>query len=350
MFKFLRGLFSNDIAIDLGTANTLIYVRGEGIVLNEPSVVAIRDAQGHEVVEAVGSAAKMMLGRTPIHIKAIRPLKDGVIADFKITEKMLQYFIAKVHSTNFMKPSPRVLVCVPCKSTQVERRAIVDSTISAGARKVLLLEEPIAAAIGAGLDISAPSGCMVVDIGGGTTEIAVLSLSGVVFSNSVRVGGDIFDASITDYVRQKYNSIIGLVTAEKMKYAIGCAHKDAVNKMPSPDTYTLRVRNLSKGIPQELTLSSEQILEALQPALHTIIAAIKNALEQTDPELISDIAEKGIVLAGGGALLRGMDTLIAEVAGLPVVVVDEPLNCVARGGGIALELLDTNRLNIYSNE
>lgn len=348
MFKLFRGLFSNDISIDLGTANTLIYVRDHGIVLNEPSVVAIRDEGGQEVVEAVGSKAKMMLGRTPMHIKAIRPLKDGVIADFKVTEKMLQYFISRVHRVSFITPSPRVLVCVPCKSTQVERRAIIDSTITAGARKVILLEEPIAAAIGAGLDISAPHGSMVIDIGGGTTEIAVLSLGGIVFSNSVRIGGDVFDESIAAYVRQKYNSIIGLVTAEKIKQSIGCAHESALENPTGQTAYTMRVRNLTKGIPQELTISSAEVLEALQTPLQGISDAIRQALEQTDSELISDIAEEGIILAGGGALLRGINKLISEVAGLPVVVSDEPLNCVARGGGIALEMYDSHLLNIYS--
>ena len=349
MFKFLRGLFSKDVSMDLGTANTLIYVRGQGIVLNEPSVVAIRDEHGQEIVEAVGLTAKLMIGRTPMNIKAIRPLKDGVIADFKVTEKMLQYFIAQVHRVNFITPSPRVLVCVPCKSTQVERRAIIDSTLSAGARKVILLDEPVAAAIGAGLDITEPNGKMVVDIGGGTTEIAVLSLGGVVFSNSVRIGGDLFDESIAAYVRQKYNSIIGLVTAEKIKYAIGIAHESALEKMTNT-TYAMRVRNLAKGIPQELQVSSQEVLEAIKTPLQGITEAVRSALEHTDAELISDIAEQGIVLAGGGALLRGMDILLAEATGLPVYVIDEPLNCVARGGGIALEMYDSHHLNIYSSE
>jgi rod shape-determining protein MreB len=350
MLKFLRGIFSNDVSMDLGTANTLIYVRGQGIVLNEPSVVAVRDSHGQEVVEAVGLPAKMMLGRTPMHIKAIRPLKDGVIADFKITEKMLQYFISQVHRVNFITPSPRVLVCVPCKSTQVERRAIIDSTLSAGARKVVLLDEPVAAALGAGLDISAATGSMVVDIGGGTTEIAVLSLGGLVFANSVRIGGDLFDESIVQYVRQKYNSIIGLVTAEKIKHKIGIAHISALKELGDENTFAMRVRNLAKGIPQELIITSEEVLEALKIPLDNIAEAVKAALERTDSEIISDIAENGIVLAGGGALLRGMDTLLGEAAGLPVYVVDEPLNCVARGGGIALEMYDSHRLDIYSTE
>lgn len=350
MLKTLLNLFTNDLSIDLGTANTLIYARDHGIVLNEPSVVAIRNVHGNETVEAVGDAAKVMLGRTPLNIKAIRPLKDGVIADFKVTEKMLQYFIKKVQETSFFSFSPRVLVCVPCVSTQVERRAIIESAMSAGARKVMLLEEPVAAALGAGLDIDKASGSMVVDIGGGTTEIAVLSLGGVVCSTSVRIGGDRFDECIVNYIRQKYSSIIGIVTAEKIKQTIGCAHADYTEQKSNKETgltehsntYTIKVRNLSKGIPQELKLTSAMILEAIKQPLETITDVVKEILEKTEPELITDIAEKGIVLTGGGALLSGIDKLISESSGLAVVIADEPLNCVARGGGIALESMEHN--------
>jgi len=345
MFKSLRGFFSSDLSIDLGTANTLIYMRDKGIVLNEPSVVAIREHRGQTIVEAVGGEAKLMLGRTPLNIEAIRPLKDGVIADFRVTEKMLQYFIAKVHRVNFIRPSPRVLICVPCKSTQVERRAIRESALSAGARRVVLLEEPMAAAIGAGLDVSAPSGCMVVDIGGGTTEIAVISLNGVVYSESVRVGGDRFDDMIINYVRQKYGSVIGIATAEKIKHQVGCAFpENEVRK------YHTRVRNLAEGIPRELTITNAEVLDALQEPLTNIVNAVKKALEQTQPELASDIAEKGMVLTGGGALLRGMDRLLSKETGLTVVIAEEPLTCVARGGGEALKMMDSQSLDLLAME
>lgn len=345
MFKSLRGFFSSDLSIDLGTANTLIYMRDKGIVLNEPSVVAIREHRGQTIVEAVGGEAKLMLGRTPLNIEAIRPLKDGVIADFRVTEKMLQYFIAKVHRVNFIRPSPRVLICVPCKSTQVERRAIRESALSAGARRVVLLEEPMAAAIGAGLDVSAPSGCMVVDIGGGTTEIAVISLNGVVYSESVRVGGDRFDDMIINYVRQKYGSVIGIATAEKIKHQVGCAFPE--NEVRE---YHTRVRNLAEGIPRELTITNAEVLDALQEPLTNIVNAVKRALEQTQPELASDIAEKGMVLTGGGALLRGMDRLLSKETGLTVVIAEEPLTCVARGGGEALKMMDTQSLDLLAME
>ncbi len=341
MLKALRGFFSSDLSIDLGTANTLIYMPEHGIVLNEPSVVAIRKRQGgQDTVEAVGSDAKQMLGRTPMNIEAIRPLKDGVIANFKLTEKMLQHFIAKVHKMTFIRPSPRVLICVPCQSTQVERRAIRESAFSAGARKVMLLDEPMAAALGAGLEVDSPTGCMVVDIGGGTTEIAVISLNGLVYADSVRLGGDRFDETIVNYVRQKYSSVIGLATAEKIKHEIGLAYNDD----SSSREYRMHVRNLARGLPQELVITSDEILKALQEPLLGIQDAIKKALENTEPELTSDIAEKGIVLTGGGALLRGMDKLLSEQTELPVVVAEEPMTCVARGGGIALELLDNHKI------
>jgi len=335
MLKKLRGMFSNDLSIDLGTANTLIYVRDQGIVLNEPSVVSIRIHNGQKTVTAVGSDAKRMLGRTPGNIMAIRPLKDGVIADFQVTEKMLQHFIHKVHENSFIRPSPRVLVCVPCKSTQVERRAIRESVMSAGAREVRLIEEPMAAAIGAGLPVDQASGSMVVDIGGGTTEIAIISLNGVVYSESVRIGGDRFDEAITTHVRRNYGSLIGDATAERIKKEIGCA-------FPSTEIREIDVRgrNLAEGVPRSFTLNSDEILEALQEPLSAIVQAVKSALEQSPPELASDIAETGLVLTGGGALLRDLDKLLSEETGLPVIVADDPLTCVARGGGKAMELMD----------
>ncbi len=335
MLKKLRGMFSNDLSIDLGTANTLIYVRDQGIILNEPSVVSIRIHNGQKTVTAVGSDAKRMLGRTPGNIMAIRPLKDGVIADFQVTEKMLQHFIHKVHENSFIRPSPRVLVCVPCKSTQVERRAIRESVMSAGAREVRLIEEPMAAAIGAGLPVEQASGSMVVDIGGGTTEIAIISLNGVVYSESVRIGGDRFDEAITTHVRRNYGSLIGDATAERIKKEIGCA-------FPSTEIREIDVRgrNLAEGVPRSFTLNSDEILEALQEPLSAIVQAVKSALEQSPPELASDIAESGLVLTGGGALLRDLDKLLSEETGLPVIVADDPLTCVARGGGKAMELMD----------
>ena len=345
MFKRIRGFFSNDLSIDLGTANTLIYVRGEGIVLNEPSVVAIRTHKGQKSIEAVGTDAKRMLGRTPGNITAIRPLKDGVIADFQVTEKMLQHFIAKVHQNSFVRPSPRVLVCVPCQSTQVERRAIRESAESAGGREVYLIEEPMAAAIGAGLRVDEATGSMVVDIGGGTTEIAILSLNGVVYSDSVRIGGDKFDESIVTYVRRKYGSLIGDATAERIKQEVGCAFPGS--ELREVD---VRGRNLAEGVPRLFTLNSDEALEALQDPLATIVQAVKGALEQAPPELASDIAESGIVLTGGGALLHDLDKLLSEETGLPVIVADDPLTCVARGGGKALEMMDMQRLDLLSTE
>ena len=346
-FRFFRGIFSTDLAIDLGTANTLIYVRGQGIVLNEPSVVAIRQdrAGGAKSVVAVGEEAKLMLGRTPQNITAIRPLKDGVIADFTVTEKMLQFFIHKVHESRLVRPSPRVLICVPCGSTQVERRAIKESAAGAGAREVYLIEEPMAAAIGAGLPVDEPRGSMVIDIGGGTSEVAVISLNGVVYSNSVRIGGDTFDESIINYVRRNYGTLIGESTAERIKHAIGSA-------FPGNEVLEIEVRgrNLAEGIPRSFTLNSNEILESLQEPLAGIVGAVKSALELTPPELGSDVAERGIVLTGGGALLRDFDRLIEEETGLPVVVADDPLTCVARGGGKALEMLDNGGLDLFTSE
>ncbi|UCC57427.1 MAG: rod shape-determining protein [Gammaproteobacteria bacterium] len=348
MIKSLFGLFSNDLSIDLGTANTLIYVRGQGIVLNEPSVVAIRQDRGPggpKSIAAVGSEAKLMLGRTPGNITAIRPLKDGVIADFTITEKMLQHFIHKVHEARFFRPSPRVLICVPCGSTQVERRAIRESAAGAGARDVYLIEEPMSAAIGAGMPVDEARGSMVLDVGGGTSEVAVISLNGIVYSSSVRIGGDRFDDAIINYVRRNYGTLIGETTAENIKHEIGSAY-------PAKEVMEIEVkgRNLSQGIPRSFTLNSNEILEALQEPLAGIVGAVKAALEQTPPELGADVAERGIVLTGGGALLRDLDRLLMEETGLPVVVADDPLTCVARGGGRALELFDERGGDVFTVE
>ena len=335
MFKKLRGLFSSDLSIDLGTANTLIYVRDKDIVLNEPSVVAVRTQGNQKTIAAVGHEAKRMLGRTPGSITAIRPLKDGVIADFQVTEKMLQHFIAMVHENNFFPPSPRVLICVPCKSTQVERKAIKESAYGAGAREVYLIEEPMAAAIGAGLPVAEARGSMVVDIGGGTTEIAIISLNGIVYAESVRVGGDRFDEAIVSYIRRNYGSLIGDATAERIKIEIGCAY-------PGQEVREIDVRgrNLAEGIPRAFTLNSHEVLEALQESLSAIVQAVKSALEQTPPELAADIAETGMVLTGGGALLKDIDKLLSEETGLIVRIADDPLTCVARGGGRGLEMMD----------
>ncbi len=338
MINKIRGLFSNDLSIDLGTANTLIYVRGKGIVLNEPSVVAIRN-DGNKLnaksIMAVGAEAKKMLGRTPGHITAIRPLKDGVIADFTVTEKMLQYFIHRAHGATMFKPSPRVLVAVPCGSTQVERRAIRESASGAGARTVHLIEEPMAAAIGAGMPVSDAKGSMVLDVGGGTTEVAVISLNGIVYADSVRIGGDRFDEAIINYIRRNYGSLIGESTAERIKLEIGCAYPG--NEVKEMD---VRGRNLAEGIPRSFTLNSNEILEALQEPLSGIVGAVKNALEKTPPELGSDVAEVGLVLTGGGALLSDLDRLLMEETGLPVIIAEDPLTCVARGGGRYLEMVE----------
>jgi rod shape-determining protein MreB len=347
-FDRLRGLFSNDLSIDLGTANTLIYVRGQGIVLNEPSVVAIRQEKGPgspRSIAAVGADAKRMLGRTPVNITTIRPLKDGVIADFTVTEKMLQHFIRKVHDSRFFRPSPRVLVSVPCGSTQVERRAIREAAASAGAREAYLIEEPMAAAIGAGLPVDEASGSMVLDIGGGTTEVAVVSLNGIVYSSSVRIGGDRFDEAIAHYVRRNYGILIGETTAERIKHEIGSAY-------PGPEVKEIEVRgrNMAEGVPRSFTLNSNEMLEALQEPLSGIISAVKTALEQTPPELGADVAERGIVLTGGGALLPDIDRLLREETGLPVIIAEDPLTCVARGGGRALELIDERGISLFSTE
>jgi rod shape-determining protein MreB len=337
MLKRLLGYFSHDLSIDLGTANTLIYLRGQGIVLDEPSVVAIREepGRGGKVVEAVGAEAKSMLGRTPGNITAIRPLKDGVIADFTVTEKMLQHFIRKALPARYFRPSPRVVVCVPYGSTQVERRAIRESAEGAGARKVWLIEEPMAAAVGAGMPVHEARGSMVLDIGGGTSEVAVISLNGIVYAASARIGGDKFDEAIVNYVRRNYGILIGDATAERIKKEIGSAFPgDEVKEI------SVKGRNLSEGVPRSFSLNSNEILEALQEPLQGIVQAVKQALEQTPPELGADVAERGIVLTGGGALLRHIDKLLMEETGLPVIVAEDPLTCVARGGGRILELLD----------
>jgi rod shape-determining protein MreB and related proteins len=338
MFGFLNNYFSNDLAIDLGTANTLIWVRGQGIVLDEPSVVAIRQEggpNGKKVIQEVGRSAKLMLGRTPGNITAIRPMKDGVIADFTITEQMLKQFIKKVIKTNIFTPSPRIVICVPCGSTQVERRAIRESAYAAGARRVELIEEPMAAAIGADLPIEEATGSMVVDIGGGTTEVGVISLGGMVYSGSVRVGGDKLDEAIINYIRRNYGMLIGETTAEELKKQVGSA-------FPGSEVREMEVkgRNLAEGVPRSFTISSNEVLEALTDPLNSIVSAVKSALEQTPPELGADIADKGMVLTGGGALLRDMDRLLMEETGLPVILADDPLTCVARGSGKALEEMD----------
>jgi rod shape-determining protein MreB len=347
MFKFLTSYFSTDLAIDLGTANTLIYVRDRGIVLDEPSVVSIRTdagAGGKRTVQAVGAEAKLMLGRTPGNLQAIRPMKDGVIADFTVTEQMLKYFIKKVHDTRMLRPSPRIIICVPCGSTQVERRAIRESAIGAGARQVYLIEEPMAAAIGAGLPVADATGSMVVDIGGGTTEVGVISLGGVVYANSVRVGGDRMDEAIISYIRRNYGMLIGEATAEQIKKKMGSA-------FPGAEVLEMEVkgRSLAEGVPRSFNVSSNEILEALTEPLNAIVSAVKQALEQTPPELGADIAEKGMVLTGGGALLRDLDRLLMEETGLPVIVADDPLTCVVRGSGRALEEMD-KLASVFTNE
>ena len=348
MFKKLRSMFSNDLSIDLGTANTLVYVKNKGIVLNEPSVVAVRlDRNGgaQRKVDAVGRAAKTMLGRSPDNLEVIRPMKDGVIADFQYTEKMLQYFISKVlQGSHFVpfKPSPRVLVCVPCGATQVERRAIRESVEGAGASEVFLITEPMAAAIGASLPVSEAKGSMIVDIGGGTTEVAIISLNGIVYSSSVRIGGNRFDQAIIDYVRNTKRYEIGESTAEQVKIEIGSAY--AEQEMHEKE---VRGRSVVEGVPRSFTLNSNEILEALSDPIKGIVAAVRTALEKSPPELAADIAEHGMMLSGGGALLHNLDKLLREETGIPVTIADDPLTCVARGGGKALEMYDTQDNEIF---
>jgi len=333
MFKKLRGYFSNDLSIDLGTANTLVYVKGRGVVLNEPSVVAIVMIGGRKQVLAVGDEAKQMLGKTPGNIEAIRPMREGVIADFEVAEEMIKHFIRKVHNRKGFV-NPKVIVCVPSGATAVERRAINDSCLNAGGRRVGLIDEPMAAAIGAGLPIHEPTGSMVVDIGGGTTEVAVLSLSGIVYSRSVRVGGDKMDEAIISYMRRNHNLLIGETTAERIKKEIGTARAPADGEGLSIE---VKGRDLMQGVPREVRISEKQASDSLAEPVGQIVDAVKMALEATPPELASDIADKGIMLTGGGALLRGLDAEIRDHTGLPVTVADDPLSCVALGCGKVLE-------------
>jgi rod shape-determining protein MreB len=335
LFDFILGKFSNDLAIDLGTANTLVYVKGKGIVLSEPSVVAVhKDSRGVKKVLAVGSEAKKMLGRTPGNIIAIRPLRDGVIADFDITEAMLRHFILMVHNRRTLV-RPRIIVSIPSGITQVERRAVKETVESAGAREIFLIEEPMAAAIGAGLPITEPISSMVVDIGGGTTEVAVISLSGIVYAKSVRVAGDRMDEEIVQYMRRKFNLLIGERTGEIIKTTIGCAYPEKELK-----TVDVRGRDLISGIPKIVEINSEEVREAIMEPVSLIIDAVKDALENSPPELAGDIVDRGIMLTGGGALLRGLDLLIREETGLPVTIADDPLSAVVRGAGMALDQLD----------
>lgn len=330
-FDFL----SNDLAIDLGTANTLIFVKGRGVVCSEPSVVAI-NKDTREVL-AVGSEAKSMLGRTPANIVAIRPMKDGVIADFEVTEKMLRYFIQKVHNRKSLV-RPRIVVCVPSGVTQVEKRAVKDSAIQAGAREVYLIEEPMAAAIGSGLPIQEPSGNMVVDIGGGTTEVAVISLSGIVYANSVRVGGDEMDDAIVNYIKQKYKLLIGTSAAEQIKLKIGSAFQ-----IEQEMSVEIKGRDLVAGLPKTIEITDKEIRESLDSSVNKIVEAVKVALEKTPPELSADIVDRGVVLTGGGALLKGLDKRLSEETGLPIIVSDDPLIAVAQGSGKVLDQLDLLR-------
>jgi len=337
MFYNLLGLLSADMGIDLGTANTLVYVKGRGIVLNEPSVVAIAQSKGKRQVLAVGDEAKLMLGRTPGNIQAIRPLRDGVIADFEVAEEMIKHFIRKVHNRRSFA-NPQIIICVPSGSTAVERRAIQESAESAGARRVFLIEEPMAAAIGAGLPVTEPTGSMVVDIGGGTTEVAVLSLGGIVYSRSVRVGGDKLDEAIINYIRRYHNLLIGESTAERIKKEIGsaCPPEDGEGR-----TTEIKGRDLMNGVPKEIIITERQVAESLAEPVSAILEAVKVALENTAPELAADIVDKGIVLTGGGALLRNLDLVLRHATGLPVSVAEDPLSCVALGTGRALEEMNT---------
>jgi len=343
MFNFFKG---QNLSIDLGTANTLIYMDGK-VVLNEPSVVALRNEKGasESTVIAVGQEAKNMLGRTPGGIEAIRPMKDGVIADFKVTEKMLQFFMKKVLKSGFFSPSPKVLICVPCGATQVERRAIKESAVGAGARDVYLIEEPMAAALGAGMAIEEASGSMVLDIGGGTTEIAILSLNGIVYSDSIRCGGDVFDDSIVKFIRRVHGIIIGEATAEQIKEEVGCAFE---SKIVKKNEY--RGRAVSTGLPVSFEVTNSEILEALNEPLVLITNSLRTALESTPPELSSDIAQNGLVVTGGGALLEGIDRLIHNKTNLVVSIADDPLTCVARGGGIALDMINQHDMGFLAAE
>lgn len=333
MFGNLFAQFSSDMAIDLGTANTLVYVKGQGIVLNEPSVVALQTVRGKKLVRAVGNEAKMMLGRTPGNIQAIRPMRDGVIADFEVAEDMIKYFIRKVHSRRGFA-SPEIIICVPSGATAVERRAIRGAAEASGARRVYLIEEPIAAAIGAGLPVTEPTGSMIVDIGGGTTEVAVISLGGIVYARSLRCAGDAMDEAITNYIRRFHNLLIGEATAERIKKELGSA---SMPEQGDGKLMEVKGRDLTNGVPKEIVLSEAQIAEALAEPIAQILEAVKTALENTAPELAADIVDKGIVLTGGGALLRNIDLVMRHATGLPVMVADDPLLCVVQGTGRALE-------------
>lgn len=334
MFSKLFRIFSKDLAIDLGTANTLIYMEGKGIILKEPSVVAIKEDGKYKKVLAVGDEAKKMLGKTPGTIKAVRPLREGVIADFEVTEAMIRYFIQKVHNRSYLV-KPRIIVSVPSGTTQVERRAVKESAESAGAREVYLIEEPMAAAIGAGLPITEPMASMIVDIGGGTTEVALISLGGIVISHSIKVAGDKLDEAIVQYIKRNYNLLIGEATAEQIKIQIG-------NVFPEEpyDTMEIKGRDLVSGIPKTITITSKEIQEAIREPVYLIIQAVKQVLEEAPPELSADLVDRGIVLSGGGALLRNLDKLLSQETGLPVRVAEDPLICVALGAGMALDNLD----------
>ena len=337
MFSSVRGMFASDIAIDLGTANTLVYVKGKGIVLNESSVVAIADVRGKQQVLAVGDDAKVMLGKTPGNIRAIRPMADGVIADFEVAEEMIKHFIRKVNGSMPLS-SPQVIICVPSGATAVERRAIQESAESAGARRVYLIEEPMAAAIGANLPVTEPSGSMVVDIGGGTTEVAILSLGNIVYAHSVRVGGDRFDEALINYMRRNNNLLIGETTAERIKKEIGIACKPVAK---GGEKMKVRGRDLVNGVPKEIIITQTQVADALSDSVRQIVEGVKVALEQTPPELAADIVEKGIVMTGGGSLLREIDTVLRDATSLPVFLAEDPLTCVVLGTGRCLEEMRT---------
>nr|WP_317356545.1 rod shape-determining protein [uncultured Tyzzerella sp.] len=336
---------TKDMGIDLGTANTLVFVRGKGIIVNEPSVVAINTMTRQ--VLAVGDEAKKMIGRTPGSIQAIRPMKDGVIADFEVTQEMLKYFIGKAYNKSLFSSKPRIVICVPSGVTEVEKRAVIEAAMAAGAKEknAYLIEEPMAAAIGAGLPVGEPSGNMVVDIGGGTSEVAVISLGGIVTSKSIRVAGDVFDTSIVNYIKKEYNLAIGERSAENIKVTIGCAYLgDKETKMD------IRGRDLVTGLPKTITVTAKEIQDALSEPVYSMVDAIKSTLEKTPPELASDIMETGIYLTGGGALLKGLDILISEETGMPVHIADEPLNCVALGTGMVLEQIDTLKNVLISSQ
>lgn len=333
MFKKLKGFFFDEISIDLGTANTLIYQKNKGIILNEPSVVAM--TKYHEQILAVGYEAKKMLGRTPANIQVVRPLRDGVIANFKAAEKMLNYFVKKIYASRLITPASNILICIPCNSNQIDCRAIRESALRTGARKVFLIEEPVAAAIGVGIDISKASGSMVVDIGGGTLEIAIISLNGIVYSSSTKVGGDRCDEHIINYLKKKFNILIGEATAECLKIEIGCAYFN--QETDQLNSINVRGRNIATGVPISVIITNRDIQIALQEPLQNIIKAIEIAINSSPPELIADIMEQGIILTGGGALLKGIDQFVSNATNIPVIIANDPLTCVVRGGGRVLE-------------